>query len=252
LDPRALPLVGCISNTEKDIFGSFTNLAGKSVLCIGFSEAEVEQLVEKYRPSRITLLTNWVEHGDAKVERFPLVIGDITKRTQFAENAFDAVLTLSVLEHLSDLNGAFDEMTRLLRNGGEMIHLFGPAWSCAYGHHLYANAGDKLLNFSLWKIPAHIHLLCTREEILRYYSEMGYPPDAGGAVIHWFYETPIIYRVFYDDYMEIFQQDRFQMDRMEIMYNELPQAHVQRLRTAFPGRRDFSSYGGKYKLVVRK
>jgi len=252
LNARDLPLVGCISNVEKDIFGSFSDLAGKSVMCIGFSETEVEQLVEKYGPSRITVLTNWAEHGDAKVEKFPLVIGDITKRTQFLDNAFDTVLTLSVLEHLGDLNGAFDEMTRLLRNGGEMIHMFGPAWSCAFGHHLYANPADKLLNFSLWQMPAHMHLLCSREEILSYYAEMRYPADTGHSVLHWFYETPIINRVFYDDYMKIFEQDRFQIDRMEIMYNELPSAHVQRLRNAFPGKKDFSSYGGKYKLIVRK
>jgi len=252
LNPRDLPLVGRISNVEKDVFGSFSDLAGRSVMCIGFSETEVEQLVEKYRPSRITVLTNWAEHGDAKVKKFPLVIGDITKRTQFSDNVFDAVLTLSVLEHLSDLNGAFDEMTRLLRNGGEMIHMFGPAWSCAYGHHFYANPDDDLMNFARWRMPAHMHLLCSREEILGYYSEMGYPPDARGAAIHWFYETPIINRVFYDDYMKIFEQDRFQIDRMEIMYNELPRTHVQRLRSAFPGRKDFSSYGGKYKLIVRK
>jgi ubiquinone/menaquinone biosynthesis C-methylase UbiE len=252
LNARDLPLVGCISNSEKDIFGSCTNLAKKKVLCIGFSETEVKHLVDKYEPSKIILLTNWADHEDARVKKFPLVVGDITKRTQFPDNSFDAVLTLSVLEHLLDLDGAFDEMTRLLKNGGEMIHMFGPAWSCAYGHHIYENPDDKLLNFSRWQMPAHMHLLCSHQDIISYYLEMGYPASAGHAAIHWFYETPIINRVFYDDYMKIFEEDRFQIDRMEIMYNALPRDHIERLRDGYPGRRDFSAYGGKYKLVVRK
>jgi hypothetical protein len=153
---------------------------------------------------------------------------------------------------LSDLHGAFDEMSRLLRNGGEMLHMFGPAWSCAYGHHIYQDPRDPLLNFSLWQMPAHIHLLCSRQEIVDYYRDVGYPDEAGQAALHWFFEAPIINRVFYDDYLAIFDEDRFQIDRMEIMYNELPRDHLDRLKRAFPGRRNFTDYGGKYKLVVRK
>jgi SAM-dependent methyltransferase len=252
MDPGDLPILGCVSNGGKDIYGTFADLSGKSVLCIGFSEVEIEQLVEKYGPSKITALTNWVEHGDALVKKFPLVIGDITQRTVFLDNAFDAVLTLSVLEHLGDLRGAFDEMTRLVKNGGEMLHLFGPAWSCAYGHHLYSNPNDRLLDFTRWQMPAHMHLLCSHREIINYYVEMGYPESAGHVAIHWFYQSSLINRVYYDDYMRIFFEDRFQIDQMELMYNELPRDHLARLRKAYPGARDFSSYGGKYKLIVRK
>lgn len=252
MNARDLPQVGVISNSEKDFYGSFTNLKDKNVLLIGFSEAEMEIYVEKYGPAKITALTNWADHVDAKVAKCPLVIGDITKRTQFEDNSFDSVLTLSVLEHLSDLPGAFHEMTRIINNGGEMIHMFGPAWSCAYGHHMYENPDDPLLNFSLWKMPAHMHLLCSRDEIVKYYVDMGYSETAGHAAIHWFYETPIINRVFYDEYMRIFEEDRFQLDRMEIMYNQLPRDHIKQLRNAYPGKHDFSTYGGKYRLIVRK
>jgi SAM-dependent methyltransferase len=252
MSPRDLPVLSGVSNGEKDVYGSFMNLSGKNVLCIGFSELEIEQLVAKYGPSKITALTNWVGHGDSMVKKFPLVIGDITKRTEFPDNSFDAILTLSVLEHLDDLHSAFDEMTRLSRKNGEMIHVFGPAWSCAYGGHLYAQPNDKLLDFTSWQMPAHMHLLCSHDEIVDYYIQMGYPESAGHVVIHWFYKTPLINRVYYDDYVKIFEEDRFQIDRVEIMWSELPRDHLMRLRNAFPGKRDFSSYGGKYKLIVRK
>lgn len=247
-----LPVVGPISNDEKDFFGSFAKLARKKILCIGFSTVEIEQLIAKYGPSEIIALTNWTDHADARIEKYRLIIGDITKRTQFPDDSFDAILTLSVLEHLADLDGAFDEMTRLVRDGGEMIHMFGPAWSSAYGHHIYEDANDALLNFSCWKMPAHIHLLCTRDEVIDFYVRMGYPQHAGYVANYWFHEAPLINRVFFDDYMTIFQRDRLQIDRMELMYNKLPSQHLERLRCAYPGRRDFSTYGGKFKLVVWK
>jgi SAM-dependent methyltransferase len=252
MDPRDLPIVGVISNCDKDFYGHFTDLHGKNVLCIGFSESEIEAYVEKYGTAKITTLTNWEDHADAKVQKFPLVMGDITKKTDLKDDSFDAVLTLSVLEHLTDLSGAFDEMTRIVRNGGEMIHMFGPAWSCAYGHHIYENPDDPLLNFTSWKMPAHMHLLCSNEEIIKYYADMGYAETAAFAAIHWFFEAPIINRIFYDDYMKIFLEDRFQIDRMEVMYSELPSTHIQRLRNIYTSKHDFSSYGSKYRLIIRK
>jgi hypothetical protein len=101
-------------------------------------------------------------------------------------------------------------------------------------------------------MPAHIHLLCSRQEIVDYYRDAGYPDKAWEAALHWFFDAPIINRVFYDDYRAIFEEDRFQIDRMEIMYNELPRDHLDRLKRTFPGRRNFTDYGGKYKLIVRK
>ncbi|HET9749669.1 MAG TPA: hypothetical protein VFS06_10250, partial [Casimicrobiaceae bacterium] len=69
---------------------------------------------------------------------------------------------------------------------------------------------------------------------------------------YWFHEVPLINRLFYDDYMRIFEEDRFQLDRAELMYNALPRSHLELLRSRYPARHDFSTYGGKYKLIVRK
>jgi SAM-dependent methyltransferase len=252
VDPRGLPKVGVISNTKLDFYSECSNLSGKRLLCIGFSEAEVVDYVERHGPASITLLTNWVGHVDARPSRFPLVIGDLTQGTKFDDDAFDAILTLSVLEHLNPLRAAFREMLRIVRPGGEMLHNFGAAWSCAYGHHLYAKPGDRLLDFTSWSMPAHMHLLCSREEITGYYAAEGYPEGAAASVLHWFYDTPLINREPYDEYVTIMSEDCFQMDWMQLMYNELPADHVARLRARYPAYRDFSTYGGKYRLIVRK
>jgi hypothetical protein len=57
-----------------------------------------------------------------------------------------------VLEHLSDLRGAFDEMSRVLRNGGEMLLCSGRLVLRLWASHL-RGSGDALLNFSLWQMP---------------------------------------------------------------------------------------------------
>ena len=56
-------------------------------------------------------------------------------------------------------------------------------------------------------MPAHIHLLCSRQEIVDHYRDAGYPDKAWQAALHWFFEAPIINRVFYDDYMAIFEEE---------------------------------------------
>lgn len=251
MNPLSLPILAAPSNTDKDYLGQFAYLAGKRVLCIGYSEEEADNLVAKYQPESIHMLTNWAEHGDAKVHKYPLVIGDITKRTHFPDNAFDAVLTFSVLEHLPDLDGAAKEMTRIVKKGGEILHFFGPAWSCAYGHHCYARPGDRLMDFTQWKMPAHMHLLCEPEEIRAYYLGQGYAEKDVAELFVWFYETPIINRLFYDTYNNHFAA-YFQIDQMELMYNDLPKEHLDLLRLKYQGVLDFSTYGGKYKLKVMK
>jgi len=251
MNPHDLPVVGRPANAEKDYIGDFTDIGGKRVLCVGYSEIEVDELVLKYNPNSISMLTNWADHNDAKVKKYPLVIGDITKRTEFADDTFDAILTLSVLEHLPDLIGAVKEMTRIVKKGGEHLHFFGPAWSSSYGHHLYANPENKLLNFTRWEMPAHIHLLCNKEEIKRYYLDAGYTEKDVLCVLEWFYETPMINRVFYDEYARIFNQ-YFQIDKMQLMYNYLPIDHLKLLQAKFPASWDFATYGGKYQLKVLK
>ena len=251
MKPSDLPIVGPISNTDKDIFGSFTRLRGKKILCLGFSEPEIGELVAPYDPSKITLLTKWADHGDALVKNYDLIIGDITQKTGLPENSFDAILTLSVLEHLSDLNAAFDEMTKLVKPGGCQVHFFGPVWSSAYGHHLYANAKDPLLNFCSWTMPAHMHLLCTPAEITEYYQCKNYEPSAVSAVLHWFYETKIINREPFDSYLKIFNQQRFQITRLEVMSNHLPEMHEHNLISRHPTISDFSAYGAKVCLIKK-
>lgn len=250
MSPDLLPRVGVIANATHDVlrlFAPYTAIAGRRVLCVGYNEGELATLVEPYAPAEIVCLTNWADHADARVARHRMVVGDVCGRTPFADGEFDAVLLLSVLEHLHDVDAAFTEVGRILAPRGHAALLFGPAWSSAYGHHLYADPGDPNLAFTSWSLPAHIHLLCDRDEIAAWYRRQGYGDGVVATVLQWFYDTPLINRLFYEDYVRAMAR-HFQPVAAEIMYNDLPPEHLATLRARFPGYVDFSTYGGKYLL----
>jgi SAM-dependent methyltransferase len=245
-----LPYLGVIENPlDGDLFGRWSNLAGLNILCLGMSEAQVDKFLAPHAPGSVTMLAYWANHIDAQSASYPIVVGDITKRTDFDSDQFDAVITMSVLEHVSNLGTAFDEMARVVRPGGEMLHMFGPVWSSPYGHHLCgADDADPNLAFFRWKMPAHMHLLWSEIEVCDYYERLGYSRELGQSVYNEFHLHDHINRFFYDDYLEVMSQ--FQMVRAETMYNALPADHLRALRKAEPSWRDFSTYGGCYKLLV--
>lgn len=240
--PGDLPKVGKITNAlDAGILTEFTEISGKNLLCLGMSEAELNEHIVPHEPASITVLTFWADHKDAEGGAFPIVMGDVTKKTPFSDGAFDTVLSTSVLEHVSDIGAALNEMARLTRRGGDMVHIFGPVWSGPYGHHMCQGTVDPNLVFWMWQMPAHMHLLCSREELHEYYTELGYGQYGGDACWHWFHEAEHINRIFFDDYLRVMAP--FQIDKMITMYNSLPDEHLALLRGRFPGRVDFQTYG---------
>jgi SAM-dependent methyltransferase len=245
--PTDLPRLGPPQNTEKDWLRFVENIASvrnKKILCVGYSEAELKEFVVKYRPRDITVLTKWEDHPDAAIKAYPLVIGDLTAKTPFGEEEFDAVLTFSVLEHLADIDAAFQEMNRILKPDGYSYHFFGPVWSGPYGHHVYAKPGDSLLDFSVWQMPAYLHLLCQPHHIAEYYRKNGYTVDDVETAFHWFYESPIMNRLMYEDYARCFSRHGYVV-MSEHMYHVVPDWILAKLRQRFAPYCDFSSYGAK-------
>jgi SAM-dependent methyltransferase len=249
---ESLPELGTVDRADNDYLEPFRScIKNKKILCIGYSELEIEKYVERFEPASITCLTYWAGHRDAEVAKYPLVIGDITKKTEFADNTFDAVVSLALMEHLHDLRGGLEEIKRITCNGGDVLCQFGPAWSSPYGHHLYIKAGDPYLDFTKWQLPAFLHLLCSRESIAKFYEQKGYSSEEITNVLYWFYEAEHINRYMYDDYMSLFNE-LFQIQSIETMSNLVPDNILKMLRLKYSPYKDFSSYGGKYWLKVAK
>ena len=245
---RDLPMVGEIRNARKDMVGLFgDDLQGKSVLCIGYTEAELGEFVAPYRPEAVRVLTKWHGHEDSKVQRYPLTVGDLCERTPFGDAQFDCVMMLSVMEHLQDLPAALAETRRLLRPGGELLTFFGPAWSCPYGHHLYLQGGHPLMDFSLCRLPAYLHLLCSQDEVRRFVLDNGLTEDYVPWFVRMFWEDPMINRLMFEDYLRAFGE-RFQLVEQSTCYCDVPRDFVDLLRRRYAPFRDFSSYGGAFRL----
>jgi len=248
MNPADLPPTHAFENATADMlqfFSRWLSLEGKSCLCVGFDGPQLEEFVLKYRPKSVTLLTLWAEHGDAAVPGFDVVIGDISKTTPFPADTFDVVLTLSLLEHVHDLEDAFLEIKRILKPQGYFGSFFGPSWSCHVGHHLYAEAGNSLLDFWQRGLPAHLHLLSSRHEVREWYEGRGATTDQISAVMDWMFDAPVINRRFFDEYMNLFPT-HFQMVASEYMYAPIDEKHLSSLRKAHAERKDFSTYGGKF------
>lgn len=61
-------------------------------------------------------------------------VGDITQKTEFADNYFDVIFSSSVIEHIKGVNLAFEEMFRILKPGGVCIHSYDPYFHPRGGH----------------------------------------------------------------------------------------------------------------------
>ena len=81
-----------------------------------------------------------------------------SKKTPFAAESFDVIYSASVLEHIQDIDNALDEMNRLLKPGGIMIHNYHPYFCHDGGHAL--GIGD-----SPWA-----HVICSEDDYCNYIS----------------------------------------------------------------------------------
>lgn len=254
MKPEKLPIAKPLINAHHDLLEKFSDhvsIKRKRCLCIGYDETQLRDLIMKYRPKSVTLLTLWDDHKDSSIAGFDVVVGDIGERTSFKDNSFDFVITFSVLEHIGNLEGAFTEIKRILKPDGHFASLFGPAWSCHWGHHFYANAGHPLFDFCQWKLPSHIHLLASVEEIFEYYRSKGATDAECATVEEWFYKTNMINRVFFEDYIKLFHE-HFYVLASSTMYSKIDPVVLALLREKYPPYQDFSTYGGSFLLKNMK
>lgn len=250
MNPSELPITTGLINGHHDLLSKFSSLVsieGKNCLCLGYDESQLQDYILKYKPNKVTLLTLWAGHKDSKMDGYEVVIGDIGKKTPFNDNEFDFIITFSVLEHINELEKAFIEIRRILKPKGYFASLFGPAWSCHVGHHFYANPGDPLFDFCRWKMPSHMHLLSSPDEIKAYYQSQGKTDTDCKSVQEWFFETNIINRVFYEDYIKLFY-NYFYFIASESMYSHIESSFLSMLREKYPKYNDFSTYGGSFLL----
>jgi len=110
---------------------------------------------------------------------------------QFPAETFDAIISISTLEHVADVSGVLAEAARVLKHGGRALFSFEPIWSSSRGHHLHHFGECSQL------LPPWAHLLWTPDE-MRAHLISRWPADAALSLdeaIEWTYQGDAINRV---------------------------------------------------------
>ncbi|MGD0201692.1 MAG: class I SAM-dependent methyltransferase [Bryobacteraceae bacterium] len=110
---------------------------------------------------------------------------------EFKTASFDAVLSISTFEHISDVPAVLGEIRRVLRSGGVGLVTFEPVWTCSYGHHLHHFGTISKL------MPDWAHLLWTKEQMLDALKDVwpeGVSPSLPEAAA-WVHDSPALNRV---------------------------------------------------------
>lgn len=195
-----------------------------------------------------------VDHRDSKVtRRVHLVRGD-GRFLPFPDESFVAVLSVAVLEHVDGLRQYLQETSRVLRPRGLAYLKFGPLWTSAKGHHVYAKHGSKEARF--WKpgknpVPDYAHLLMSPEEMRTYLRSGPCCEELIEPIIQWIYFDDAINRASFEDYIETFRECSLKMQSFVLMESERPESEVMRLlHEKYGTGRNFTCSG--MSLVLRK
>jgi SAM-dependent methyltransferase len=119
-----------------------------------------------------------------------LMSGD-AEELGFADETFDAILSLSTFEHFADGAKVLREMHRVLKPEGIALFHFQPVWTSSYGHHLHHFPSVGRL------IPPWAHLLWG-EGRMREALRGQWPSDAPISLeqaVHWVYRGNEINRL---------------------------------------------------------
>lgn len=151
------------------------------------------------------------EHGNVGL----LLNMDVTL-LQFPTGLFDAVISISTFEHLTDVEQALSEIARVLGPEGVALLSFEPVWSCSYGHHLHHFGECAKL------IPPWAHLIWTPEQMQESLSSK-WPHDAPlslSQAIEWVYQGNAINRVDIRRFKHLFEKGPLKVESLVALREE--------------------------------
>lgn len=174
--------------------------------------------------------------------RYEIVTGD-ARRLPFADNSFSAIFSITAFEHVHNMDVALQEMCRVLRPGGRLYSEFGPIWSCSIGHHVEAEVnGSEARHEKPGRnpVPHFAHLLLSPEETRAAVLQTPWVfPELADAIVNWIYRGAGVNRLFYEDYVRLFEQSPFRVAHLAPVHEHVPAATQQSLERACPGYREF-------------
>jgi SAM-dependent methyltransferase len=195
--------------TLRNVEACCGSLDGKSVLEIGCdSEGEFLKYLSSQRRLPEVVGVNPCLVRDVKTSGYSLLKAD-ARTLPFADNSFDFIVSISVFEHVQNLDVALAEMYRVLRPGGYVFTEFGPIWSAVWGHHLWFYHGDTVRDWRNTPLPPYAHLLMSESELRSWCEEKYKDASLVGKICDFVYRSDEQNRLFYSDYDRLIEESSF-------------------------------------------
>ena len=165
----------------------------------------------------------------------------------YETESFNICLSVAAFEHFSDLNIALIEAHRVLEPGGILLTTFGPIWSGCWGHHLWIKYKGSLYTYLNTTLPPFSHLLWSEDEMHSWWHEKYQDDELANVAINFIYKSSSQNRLFYDDYIRIFNDSPFKIKLLR--GNEGPRSKrysvielkngIENVKKKFPDRSGF-------------
>ena len=173
----------------------FRALSGATVLEIGADKDAIGARMLIDAGAARVISTNfkpeWPDEDLGAIERRHLDARQIGE--SFAAQSLDAIFGVAVLEHIDGLDAFFAGARRALRPGGLLFVHGGPIWSCAIGHHLKLDCGEREYRFgdaNRNPVRNWTHLTLSRDEMTADLAARGVPEEDAAAIGAAIYDTP--------------------------------------------------------------
>lgn len=197
------------------------------------------QLLEKgYEITALNPAPNFTPHVDINYSRAD------ARTLPFKNESFNCVVSVNTFECMQYLPLVINESYRVLEKEGYLITIFGPLWSSAKGHSLWAKYGDDVVSFcdksKRCPLDDFDHLLLSPLDMEQKLSKLGECKEMRDAIIDAVFKRTDMNRLFLRDYMSIFTNSRFLRIRID-PYNVNPiDTVIYRKLEEMWGREDFN------------
>ena len=177
-------------------FNSMEPLSGKKILEIGGNGNFAVAYSLNNLSEQKVFVVNPDKRMHAIIDDKIEVLSEDACNTSFADNSFDLIIGIAVLEHILDMKTFVKEMYRILTPRGKIFLQGGPIWTSALGHHVFIVNEEMNYTFSGNNpIIDFEHLLLNESEMLnKLVTKRQIPENNAAKIVDFIYHSPELNR----------------------------------------------------------